>query len=203
MQTRFILQYLFGILIIGWLVVSGSWWDEYHPNAAHAIRAVAFIFLIIGVIGRLYATIFIGGMKNEGVDGKKFIDYGAYSLCRNPLYFFSFLAFIGLLLLTAQLVLTAVGVVFFLAVYHFTILGEEAFLRGRFGRKAFDKFTQSTSRFFPNFRNFRCPKKIEVRPQFLHKELVRSLNWFLSAAGFIIVAILHKCEILPNLIFMF
>lgn len=203
MQNRFIWQYFFGALIIAWLVISGSYWDEYHANIAHIIRGVGLVFLISGVIGRLYATIFIGGMKNEGVDGKKFIDYGAYSLCRNPLYFFSFLAFIGLLLMSAQLALVALGVVFFLCVYHFTIRGEEKFLRGRFGKKAFDKFTRTTTRFFPNFSNFHCPKKIEVRPQFLHKELWRSLNWFLSALGFIIVAILHKNEILPNLIFSF
>lgn len=199
MQSRFVYQYFFALLFAVWVCVSTSAYDEV---VANSLRGFGIMLLIIGVIGRLYATIFIGGMKNEGVDGTKFIDYGAYSLCRNPLYFFSFIAFIGLLFLKAQLSLVLVGIVFYLIIYHYTILGEENFLRGKFG-KAYEDFLASTSRFFPKISNFHCPEKIEVRPAFLHKELKRSVNWFLGALALIIVELLHHYEILPNFCFAY
>lgn len=194
MFNRFIWQYIFALLFAVWVCISTS---AYNEVVANSLRGVAVVLLIIGVIGRIYATIFIGGMKNEGVDGTKFIDYGAYSLCRNPLYLFSFIAFIGLLALKAQLSLVAVGVVFYLFIYHFTILSEENFLRAKFG-KAYEEFLEHTSRFFPQFKNFYCPEKIEVRPAFLHKELKRSVNWFLGAFVLIITELLHHYEFLPN-----
>lgn len=194
MFNRFIWQYIFALLFAVWVCISTSAYDEI---VANSLRGVSIVFLIIGVIGRIYATIFIGGMKNEGVDGTKFIDYGAYSLCRNPLYLFSFIAFIGLLGLKAQLSLVAVGIVFYLLIYHFTIRSEEIFLRDKFG-KAYEEFLQHTSRFFPKFKNFHCPEKIEVRPAFLHKELRRSINWFLGALVLIITELLHHYELLPN-----
>lgn len=194
MAKRFYWQYIFAALFAVWVCVSTSAYDEV---VANSLRGIGIVLLIIGVIGRIYATIFIGGMKNEGVDGTKFIDYGAYSLCRNPLYLFSFIAFIGLLCLKAQLTLVVVGVVFYLIIYHYTILSEENFLRGKFG-KAYEDFLANTSRFFPKFKGFHCPEKIEVRPAFLHKELRRSVNWFLGALALIIVELLHYCEILPN-----
>lgn len=193
-MNRFIWQYLFGAFFIAWLCVSSTAWDF---GVAWSMRGAGLALLILGVIGRIYATVFIGGMKNEGVDGTKFIDYGAYSLCRNPLYLFSFIAFLGLLALTAQFALVFIGAVFYLLVYRYTILGEERYLKGRFGA-AYDEFLANTSRFFPKLSNFHYPAKIEVRPEFLHKELKRAVNWFLGGFAFIIVAILHECEILPN-----
>lgn len=194
MAKRFYWQYIFAGVFAVWVCVSTSAYDEFIANV---LRGVGVVLLIIGVIGRIYATIFIGGMKNEGVDGTKFIDYGAYSLCRNPLYLFSFIAFIGLLCLKAQLSLLMVGIVFYLIIYHYTILSEENFLRGKFG-KAYEDFLASTSRFFPKFKGFHCPEKIEVRPAFLHKELRRSVNWFIGALVLIITELLHHYEILPN-----
>ena len=193
-MNRFIWQYLFGAVFIAWLCVSNTAWDF---GVAWSIRGVGVLLLFVGIVGRIYATIFIGGMKNEGLDGTKFIDYGAYSLCRNPLYLFSFIAFVGLLALTAQLTLVAIGIAFYLLVYRYTILGEERYLKGRFGA-AYEDFLASTSRFLPKFSNFHCPEKIEVRPAFLHKELLRAVNWTLSGVAFVAVGILHSLEILPN-----
>ena len=121
----------------------------------------------------------IGGVKNEGVDGESFIDYGAYSLCRNPLYLFSFITFIGILALKGQITLVCLGALIYLWIYKMTILSEEEFLESKFG-EPYKQFLQKTSRFFPRFKGFHCPEKIEVRPEFLHKEIRRALNWFLG-----------------------
>ena len=193
-MNRFIWQYLFGIVFVAWIFISNTAWDF---SVAWGIRSIGILLLFVGIVGRLYATIFIGGMKNEGLDGTKFIDYGAYSLCRNPLYLFSFVAFVGLVALTAQLILVFISIVFYLTVYRYTILSEERYLKDRYGA-VYEEFLQNTSRFLPKFRNFHCPEKIEVRPAFLHKELLRALNWLLAGIAFVALGILHSLECLPN-----
>ncbi|MGI0406630.1 methyltransferase family protein [Helicobacter himalayensis] len=191
--NRFPLQYVFGVLCIVWLFVSSS---AYSGFVANFIRGVGVAFVIVGVYGRLYATIFIGGMKNEGVDGKSFIDYGAYSLCRNPLYLFSFIAFVGVLALKGQIALIIIGALIYLWIYRMTILSEEEFLESKFG-EPYKQFLQKTSRFFPRLKGFHCPEKIEVRPEFLHKEIRRALNWFLGVVAILAIEVLQYYEILP------
>lgn len=170
--NRFPLQYVFGALCIVWFFVSSSAYSDF---VANLIRGVGVALVIAGVYGRLYATIFIGSVKNEGVDGESFIDYGAYSLCRNPLYLFSFI---------------------YLWIYKMTILSEEEFLESKFG-EPYKQFLQKTSRFFPRFKGFHCPEKIEVCPEFLHKEIRRALNWFLGVVVILAIEMLQYYEIMP------
>lgn len=99
-MNRFVWQYIIGAIAFVWLLISYTPYDNFTANI---LRGIGIFLVIVGVIGRLWATMFIGGMKNEGVDGNSFVDYGAYSLCRNPLYLFSFVGLLGLLALKAQI----------------------------------------------------------------------------------------------------
>ena len=58
---------------------------------------------------------------------------GPYSVCRNPLYFFSFIGLVGIGLATETVSLTLFLIAFFALVYPAVIAGEEEFLRGKFG----------------------------------------------------------------------
>ncbi|MDE7447774.1 MAG: hypothetical protein K2M51_01860, partial [Helicobacter sp.] len=149
--------------------------------------------------GRLYSTLFIGGMKNEGVDGKTFIDYGPYSATRNPLYFFSFIAFMGLLALQAQMLLLLVGALGFYWIYQRTIRREETFLTDKFG-DSYRAYLDSVPRFFPR-QPFETPEQILVRPKFLHKEIKRSVAWFLFASFLLLWQLLQALGIVPILFF--
>ncbi|MCI6217552.1 MAG: isoprenylcysteine carboxylmethyltransferase family protein [Helicobacter sp.] len=191
--NRFILQYIFGAFGIVWMFCSYSAYGDFIANC---IRGLGVMLVIAGVYGRIYATVFIGGMKNEGTDGKSFIDYGAYSLCRNPLYFFSFIAFVGILALKAQISLIVIGSILYLWIYRMTILSEEEFLSQKFGQ-SYAEFLTKSPRFFPSLTNFHCPEKVEVRPFFLHKEIRRAINWFIGVVAILGVEILHSYGILP------
>ncbi|WP_185900142.1 isoprenylcysteine carboxylmethyltransferase family protein [Campylobacter sp. MIT 99-7217] len=193
--NRFFWQYVLGALFAVWVLIS---YTPYVNLGANLIRTFGVLCVIVGVIGRIYATVFIGGMKNEGVNGTKFIDYGAYSLCRNPLYLFSFIALIGLLALKAQIVLILIGIVLYLWIYHYTILAEEKFLASKFGA-SYEQFLKNTSRFFPKFKGFFYPETIIVKPAFLHKELKRAVNWFIAVLVLLLIELLHAYEFLPNL----
>ncbi|MHB1846378.1 MAG: methyltransferase family protein [Deltaproteobacteria bacterium] len=75
---------------------------------------------------------------------------GAYRFTRNPLYLGNFLLCAGLLCQLHRLAPLALGLTFFFAEYHFIILAEEAFLRGRFGEQ-FERFVARVPRFWPRW----------------------------------------------------
>jgi len=130
-------------------------WDE-HGSVDKVIAACGDALLITGCAGRIWCALYIAGRKNQTL-----VDCGPYSLTRNPLYFFSFLAFVGAGLSFESLTLAALfGVVFF-ATHWPTIRLEEHFLRGRFG-DAFDAYTRRVPRFFPRFSRYQGAESLVV-----------------------------------------
>lgn len=160
-------------------------------NILQSVFGIVGIFLLfVGIVGRMYATLYIGGMKNEGKDGRSFINDGAYSICRNPLYLFSFIAFIGLLFIKGQISLLIFGIMGYLIIYRITILNEEAFLSSKFGSE-YIEFLKTTPRFFPNPSLFKYSDRVEFRPLFLHKELKRAFVWLFAALVIYLISILQ------------
>ena len=188
-------QWLIGAFLLVWILFSA-------PKLTYMqsfFNIIGLLLLFIGIIGRLYATLYIGGMKNSGSDGNSFISDGIYSVCRNPLYFFSFIALLGILFLKGQLILVAIIAVIFLIIYRFTILSEEKFLSDKFG-ESYKEFLKSTPRFFPNFSKFTYSQKLEIRPFFLHKEIKRAFVWIFGAFCIYLVSFLQSFGVLPVLI---
>lgn len=149
-------------LALGGLALSALFvqhaWDE-HGTVDKVIAACGFALLLTGCAGRIWCALFIAGRKNTTI-----VDRGPYSLTRNPLYFFSFLAFIGAGLSFESLTLAAVfGAVFF-ATHWPTIQCEERFLRSRFGT-AFDAYSARVPRFLPRFAHYQTSDSVVVDPR--------------------------------------
>ena len=92
---RMFWQWIFGAFFLVWIIFSA-------PKLIYLqdlFNIIGIFLLFVGILGRLYATLYIGGMKNSGSDGNSFISDGIYSVCRNPLYFFSFVGLLGILFL--------------------------------------------------------------------------------------------------------
>lgn len=188
-------QWIFGAFFLVWIIFSA-------PKLIYLqdlFNIIGIFLLFVGIVGRLYATLYIGGMKNSGSDGNSFISDGIYSVCRNPLYFFSFVGLLGILFLKGQLILVILGAALFLLVYRFTILGEEKFLSDKFG-DSYKEFLKNTPRFFPNFSRFKYSERLEIRPFFLHKEAKRAFVWLFVALFIYVISILQNLGFLPILI---
>ena len=81
MTKRMIVQYIIGSFFAIWVIFS----QGKMPQVVQNLMLVGgFSLILIGIMGRLYATLYIGGMKNNGSDGNSFIKEGAYGVCRNP-----------------------------------------------------------------------------------------------------------------------
>ena len=102
----------------------------YRPGALpHLLVASAgFLLLLASAGGRIWAGAYLVGRKNHSL-----VSEGPYSLSRNPLYFFSFLGFIGAGLSFGSFALAALFVLCFFGAHWPTIAAEERRLAELFG----------------------------------------------------------------------
>ena len=92
------------------------------------LELFGYILVCLCAFGRVYSSAFIGGKKNTAL-----ITWGPYSLCRNPLYFFSFLGIVGIAALTTSVTAIAIAAVAVWFLYDQLISREEVFLKEKFG----------------------------------------------------------------------
>lgn len=145
----------FGLLAVPLILFTRSVWAG--TEWVYEIMEVAGIFLVIfAVLGRFWAILYIGAMKNRTV-----MEDGPYSVCRHPLYLFSTLGVVGFGLMLGSLVLTAAlaGVVFL--ILSATAAREEAYLRHAFG-PAYAAYAARVPRIWPKPRLFRTEPVVSV-----------------------------------------
>lgn len=106
------------------------------------------IFVGIGVLGRAWSLSYIAGAKN-----KSLITKGPYSLCRHPLYLFSFVGGLGISFCTETLTVPAIILICFAVYYPFAIKKEEFKIATRFGEE-YKTYAKTVPVFFPSFRTF-------------------------------------------------
>jgi protein-S-isoprenylcysteine O-methyltransferase Ste14 len=121
------------------------------------LEVLSFLLLLVAAMGRAWSSAYISGRKNA-----ELVTDGPYSITRNPLYFFSFLGYIGAGLAFEKLtVALAFGITFFLT-HWLTIRAEEIKLRGKFG-EGFDDYAARVPRFVPRIRSFAIPEFVTFR----------------------------------------
>ncbi|ESR26028.1 methyltransferase family protein [Lutibaculum baratangense] len=151
--------------------------------------------LLIGVciLGRVWATLYIGGRKKT-----ELVRHGPYSLCRNPLYLFSFLGAAGLGALFGSLIFSLVLLAGCWAVFHLVTIREERFLRSRFGQ-AYEEYCREVPRFLPRFAGWRDLGTVEASPR-LVLVAMRDSSVFLAAVPVAEgIEYLHQAGLLPTL----
>lgn len=136
------------------------------------IEFIGYFLISICALGRVYSTAFLGGFKNE-----KLITHGAFSVVRNPLYFFSLLGMFGVAMISVHILIIIVVPIFFIVMYHFLIKREEVFLLEMFGQE-YQDYMETTPRIIPNIRLYDAPKTIEISPKFLTKSFKDAIWWF-------------------------
>ena len=139
------------IFTTGW-APQGSWYRE-------GLEAAGLVLIGTGILGRAWSTLYIGGRK-----ARELVTVGPYSVSRNPLYLFAFVAVAGLGAQTGSLVLAglfALGAYFiFLPVVRY----EEGALHAVFGPE-FDAYRMRVPRFLPKFSQWRDVPILQINPR--------------------------------------
>lgn len=143
---------------------------------SHGGRWPAFAGLLLVLAGELFRTFSAGIIKKDSVLATN----GPYRLCRNPLYFGSFLLGFGLCVMANHIIVWLYFSIFFPVFYIAAIMKEQRFLEKEFGH-AYRMYVKNVPAFFPLFRktdlrDFSWSRVIE------NKEYV---NWI--AAGILFV----------------
>lgn len=185
--SRLIVVVLFALLIVTEHVwIEGGLFDTF-------LDSVGFILVTVGALGRIWTSVYIAGYKND-----KLIDVGPYSMVRNPLYFFSLVAAVGLALSAESLLVAGLMLVAFTLYYPFVILVEEKKLLQVHG-DAFREYAAKTPRLIPNIYLFKEPAEYLIKPKKFEKASLDTM-WFFWAFGIIqLIESLHEAHVLPVL----
>ncbi|WP_437191597.1 methyltransferase family protein [Planctomicrobium sp. SH527] len=145
----------------------------------------------IGMLGRTWCNLFISGYKT-----KVLIQTGPYSMCRNPLYFFSAIGMLGIGLCSGTLAIPFMMLVFFAAYYPLIIRCEEDRLAATHPGD-FEKYRRTISAFWPRLSTYQEPEAYTMFPHIMRKNIADAF-WFMALAALVhVIADLHESNILP------
>lgn len=188
-RQRLLLSRMFGLGILSLVVFGSSFWDG-TTLFDDMLFVVGLLFAVVGFCGRLWCLSYIGGQKK-----RMLITMGPYSLCRHPLYFFSFVGGMGLALCSEMLSVAGIFALAFAIYYPRAIRGEEAFLSVNF--PGYEEYRKRVPLFFPRFSNFAEGEGMFCVCRF-RRELVTAGGFLLFIGIFELVEGLHESRILPT-----
>lgn len=156
-----------------------------------AMLWLGYALVIAGAFGRAYCSAYIGGRKNDVV-----VRQGPFSIVRNPLYVFSFIATVGVGLQSGMWTLTALLAGSYIVYYPLVVRKEEAFLTHKFGAD-YERYLREVPRWIPKFSLWNEPEEVVVKPNAVRRTLMDASIFFLPLPCFIIIAVLHHTHLLP------
>ena len=157
------------VLAFSALVFAGSLHDELTHER---IETLGLALLFVGIGGRLWATLYIGGRK-----AAELVSTGPYSVTRNPLYLFSTIAAGGVGAQTGSYVVAALFMALCAIAFHLVALREERHLTANLGDE-YVAYLGRVPRFFPNPLLYRDDTEVTFRTGRLRTALLDGLVFF-------------------------
>ena len=189
-RTRLLVSRLFGLSLFSLLIFTTSYWHS-APLLDQTLFFFGVVLAVAGFCGRLWSLSYIAGRKK-----RELVTVGPYSLCRHPLYFFSFVGGIGLGLCTETLTAPLLVALAFGLYYPYILRTEETFLTAQFSE--YEEYKARVPLFFPKWSNF-TDGDLLVSARTLSKEIVATGGFLCIVAVLEIVESLHHAQILPTL----
>ena len=130
-------------------------WGDF---AGDAVATLAALCVLAGIALRAAAVAFAprgtSGRNTRGQIAESLTTTGVYTLTRNPLYLGNCMIYVGLALLSQDLVLTAVMALALALYYERIILAEERFLEAEFGAR-YTEWAARVPAFLPRLTGWR------------------------------------------------
>lgn len=196
-KRRQLLSRISVFVVALFLTFSENAWGHVNHLIGQCLFAAGIMLTGVGMVGRAWSLAYVAGNKNALL-----VCEGPYSLCRNPLYFSSFVAALGVGMCTETLTIPLLVAVLFYTLYRNTIMQEEAQLRQLFGAD-FESYLERTPRFWPSRRHFRESATMQITPRFFRRGII-SLLYFLAVVSFAeLLEALHEFGILPTYVWIY
>lgn len=172
------------------LVFSGSFHDELMHER---IEAHGIALILIGIGGRLWSILYIGGRKSA-----ELVSSGPYSVMRNPLYFFSTIAAVGIGSQTGSVVVAIASAVLCAIAFYIVTLREERYLKTVLG-VPYQNYLSQVPRFFPNPRLFKDQAEVTFQPRLFNTTLFDGLAFLISIPFFELIEVGQETGVIPVL----
>lgn len=186
---RIVIACLCAVIGCGLVFVASSHGEEWHEE----IEGIGSMLILIGIGGRLWSTLYIGGRKASEV-----VEDGPYSIMRNPLYFFSGVAAVGAGAQAGSIILAAAFGVICFAAFTVVILREEKWLSANMGQSYRD-YLARVPRLFPNPSLYHDKAEVTFQPRLLKRTLVDGLAFFISVPLFEAIEMGQQSGLIPVL----
>jgi len=192
-SRRLVLALIIGVVCL-LLVFSGSLQSEFNHEA---IESHGLALILLGIGGRLWSILYIGGRKSAEV-----VSSGPYSIMRNPLYFFSTIAAAGVGAQTGSYVVTVALMVLCAIAFHVVALREERYLKANLGQ-AYVDYTRRVPRFFPNPFIFRDEASVTFTSRTFKTTFLDGLVFLLAIPFFEAIEIGQETGVIPVLFWLY
>ena len=189
-RNRILISRFFSALFLFFLFTSSTAWFS-SQIYFYVFISLGFIFIWISVVGRIWASIYLSGYKDN-----KIINVGPFSMVRNPLYVFSLAGLIGIGLTTASFIMLGSMLVVYFLIYNHTISSEEFYLYKKFGPE-YSSYQLKTNRLLPSKKNYFEPPEYKIKTKFVMNSVIDAM-WFVVGFLFLlIIHLLHYKSLLP------
>jgi protein-S-isoprenylcysteine O-methyltransferase Ste14 len=158
------------------------------------IERAGLAAIIVCILGRTWASLYIGGRKIE-----QFITNGPYSVARNPLYFFSILGAAGAGAQLGSVISAAVFGALAWVVFYIVVLQEERLLAQRYG-EAYASYAATVPRFLPRPGLWHDAPTLVVMPPKMLRTFADATIFLLAVPIAEICEQLQKAQVLPVLL---
>ncbi len=179
---------LTAILATFWLAaatVVGTRWGE-TSLIGHTLFSSGCLLMGVGVIGRVWCLGTIAGHKTNDL-----ITDGPYSLCQNPLYFFSAVGAVGVGMASCTFVFPLLVLLGFLVYYPSVISSEARRLTSRHG-EAYLAYHHKTPLLIPSLARFRESGEHHIASRAFRRGAFDTVWFFVAFAWMHVLTELHR-----------
>ena len=196
-KLRIRISQIFAVVLVVLICVSSSLWEDKAPFVTTALFLLGAVLVGIASLGRLWCSVYIAGYKTDHL-----VTQGPYSMCRNPLYFFSLLGALGVGFASESFLIPVIILIGFAAYYPLVIKSEEAEL-AKLHKNEFEMYFKKVPRFFPKISYLTEPEEYIVNPVVFKRHMFSAL-WFIWLLGILeIIEELHELKVLPTIFNIF
>jgi len=175
-KLRIPLSRIAAIVGLFFICSTNSYWETANELISFVLFFLGVILVAVASLGRMWCSLYIAGYKD-----KELVTKGPYSLCRNPLYFFSMVGVLGVGFSTETFIFPLIFLILFSIYYPFVIKSEESKLESSFG-VVFEEYKRNVPSFFPRFSSFEEPPQYTVNPLVYRRHIFSAL-WFIWIVG--------------------
>jgi protein-S-isoprenylcysteine O-methyltransferase Ste14 len=192
-KLRIRISQIFAVLLVVLICFSNNLWEDKAPFVSSVLFLLGAVLVGVASLGRLWCSVYIAGYKTDHL-----VTQGPYSMCRNPLYFFSLLGALGVGFSAESLLIPVLILIGFVAYYPLVIKREEAEL-AKLHKNDFEMYFKKVPRFFPKTSYLTEPEEYIVKPVVFKRHIFSAL-WFIWFMGIIeVIEELHEIKVLPTI----